>query len=342
MKVATKRLGLVLAGTLLALGACELLVRLWGPEYPRFEEDSRIYYANHRGYYEPFGTRDGAPVWSLPYRHHRTGWRLPDDGSEAPQPQGPAREILVVGDSFTYGQGVRYEHRYSERLQQLLDARSDGYWHVRNRGVCGAYLAAVGSQAAAALALNEPELVIYGFVLNDFGEFEVPIPVHDFMDANTGRGPERHWNVWRSRIALLNLVAHALDVHRLSRYSVAGYRGVFADGPMCRAGFEGLQLLRDQARDGSAELVVMIFPLFWKLDRGYPFADIHQKLVAFFERYDIRHLDLLPVFEGQRADRLWAAPTDFHPNEIAHEMAAEALWTYLEEEGLLEPDEPGP
>ena len=57
--------------------------------------------------------------------------------------------------------------------------------------------------------------------------------------------------------------------------------------------------------------------------------------MAFCQQNGVHRLDLLPVYEGQRAQDLWASPMDFHPNEIAHGMATDALFAHLEEQGLL-------
>jgi lysophospholipase L1-like esterase len=75
----------------------------------------------------------------------------------------------------------------------------------------------------------------------------------------------------------------------------------------------------------DAELVLVVFPLFHRLDR-YPFGDIHERLRALAERQGIAFVDLLPTFEGLDERALQTHPvTDFHPNHLAHRRAAEAL-----------------
>ena len=38
-----------------------------------------------------------------------------------------------------------------------------------------------------------------------------------------------------------------------------------------------------------------------------------------------RYVDLLPALRGQKTAALWAHPADWHPNELAHRLAAETL-----------------
>ncbi len=60
-------------------------------------------------------------------------WFVPRDGGD--RGADPARRVLCVGDSFTYGLGaVADEGRYPAVLQRLLRERSAPSWHVDNRG----------------------------------------------------------------------------------------------------------------------------------------------------------------------------------------------------------------
>jgi hypothetical protein len=46
-------------------------------------------------------------------------------------------------------------------------------------------------------------------------------------------------------------------------------------------------------------------------------------------------LDLFDAFRGRDGPSLWVHPTNQHPNEEAHAIAAEALGRFLREERLL-------
>lgn len=46
-------------------------------------------------------------------------------------------------------------------------------------------------------------------------------------------------------------------------------------------------------------------------------------------------IDLLPVYSAYQDKDLWVNPTDQHPNEIAHKLAAESLSDFLADQKLV-------
>jgi DNA repair photolyase len=84
-------------------------------------------------------------------------------------------------------------------------------------------------------------------------------------------------------------------------------------------------------------LVVMIFPILHHLDDGHPFLDLYAKVAASAEASGTQVLDLFPGFRGRSARSLWVHPTDQHPNEWAHRIAAGQLTAFLgQHAGFLE------
>jgi len=75
--------------------------------------------------------------------------------------------VAVIGDSFTEGMGVKEEDAYPRVLHRLLNTGSDtGRWEVLNCGRRGYDFPALFDLFETVLAL-EPDVVIYGMVLND-------------------------------------------------------------------------------------------------------------------------------------------------------------------------------
>jgi hypothetical protein len=71
------------------------------------------------------------------------------------------------------------------------------------------------------------------------------------------------------------------------------------------------------------------------LDDECPLHPIHEKVRKASESVDIPYLDLIPAFEGYDYADLWVHGSDQHPNEIGHEIAAEAMANFLIDEKLL-------
>ena len=146
-----------------ALAVAFLLVegtlRLEGYEPPRFRNTARVvdskwralldcYPTNPRGYFD-LDLRDEktreryrwmAPVrldavarrapWAVEFRYNALRFR---DVELGPKPPG-VRRVMVLGDSFTEGQGVKEADTYPRRLEALLNAAGAGRWEVRNCG----------------------------------------------------------------------------------------------------------------------------------------------------------------------------------------------------------------
>ncbi|MFH2099807.1 MAG: hypothetical protein ABIJ95_09875, partial [Pseudomonadota bacterium] len=113
---------IALAGLLAVL---EIAVRIggWGPHYQRFSNQSSLYYTNPRGYFSPLTRENGRVLYGVPFATDSDHLCLPDRDLPplAPRPEeegGPS--ILILGDSFTWGRGVRYPDLYSVRLEKLL------------------------------------------------------------------------------------------------------------------------------------------------------------------------------------------------------------------------------
>lgn len=74
---------------------------------------------------------------------------------------------------------------------------------------------------------------------------------------------------------------------------------------------------------------MVIFPFLHDLDGDYPFQPIHDVVRTHLESTGVRVLDLRPAFSDYHGPELWVHPTDQHPNEIAHGLAARAIAAYL-------------
>ena len=74
--------------------------------------------------------------------------------------------MLVFGDSFAEGQGVKEADTLARELGRLLDERAPGRFEVRNAGRRGLDFPELSAAFDEALAY-EPDLVVYALTLND-------------------------------------------------------------------------------------------------------------------------------------------------------------------------------
>jgi hypothetical protein len=90
-------------------------------------------------------------------------------------------------------------------------------------------------------------------------------------------------------------------------------------------------------RERKIKLGLVMFPELYRLKGGYPFLEIHALVKESCRRLGIPFLDLLDTSRGHDPESLWVHPSDHHPNEIAHALAAEGIERFLQEEFLARP-----
>lgn len=288
-----------------------------------------VYADNPRGYFD----EHNAVVNHI----NAHGLRGPDFSDR--KPTGTFR-ILGVGDSFTFGAGVREEDTFLQRLQQAL-ATADGTrrYEVINCGVASYNTSDEALYLEKRWMAFDPDLVLLTFVINDAYDDAVFGPLHrGYVEGLTRLVQTR--TVYGSRFA-----AWALDRWlraRMARETRQIYLSQFTDKPKieghnwndCKRAFERM---RDVTARAGCRFAIVIFPELHELDGAYPFESLHELARAEARRLGIPVLDLLEAFRGHAAPDLWVHPTDHHPNETAHAIAAEAIWKFLKDPryGLL-------
>ncbi|HYN04132.1 MAG TPA: GDSL-type esterase/lipase family protein [Vicinamibacteria bacterium] len=264
--------------------------------------------------------------WAVESRYNALRFR---DAEVAAKPPG-VRRVLVFGDSFTEGQGVKAPDTVAGRLGRLLEEKAPGRFEVRNAGRRGLDFPELFEAFEAALAY-EPDVVVYMLVLNDavqppdfrarqsFVNDWILDRTHLPEDAIVTRSP------FRPR--LLDFVSDRVEALFTGRETTRWYLDMWSDAN--REGWERTQeYLREMKRrlnQKEARLLVAPWPLFVSLERGYPFTPVHEAIHGFCTGARIPHHDLLPVFQGRRTSDFWVHPVDHHPNEVAHRLAAESL-----------------
>jgi hypothetical protein len=348
-------LALGLASVLLAFLLAEVALRLMGYAPERRLATRRIvdagwtrlldcYPSNPRGYFEidlhepenrerffsiaprRFDAIARWHPWAVAFRYNELRFR---DVPPSPR-KAEVYRIVVFGDSFTEGQGVKEEHTVARVLGDLLEQAEPGRFEVVNCGRRGLDFPKLLDGFGGALRY-EPHLLVYALVLNDAvrsPEFQARQRYINDWILDRERLPDEAAappGLLRSRT--WDLVADRVSAWRVGRETTRWYLDMWGDGNA-----EGWQRTQEIIRDmdrrlnrQGGRLLVTAWPLFVGLERPYPFAPVHETIGRFCLGAGIPWFDLLPVYRGQRSADLWVHPVDRHPNEVAHRMAAEAL-----------------
>jgi hypothetical protein len=272
--------------------------------------------------YDPLGDARGylGPDGRVDYRINGLGFR----GEEVAVAKPPGtRRIICLGDSFTFGEGVHEPDTFPRKLEARLRAESpDDKVEVINAGV-----QAYGTREEGALfslrcqPLN-PDGVVLAMFLNDATDFGETVRQHE---ARTHRfAPEGLARYSR----ILEIFQRGQRSRRQRDEYFATTRASF-DSQNWKVNRDLLLTMKTQADRGGFTFVVLLFPMLTGLDGHYPFEDLHDKIAATCHDIGCPLIDLLEVYRGRPDESLWVHPTDQHPNEIAHALAADALAGYF-------------
>jgi len=339
---------LALAATLLALGAGEVALRGARPR-PRV----------------PMSVTCDCPyLYALnPRRPGISLQGLRDRDFAIPKPPGTHR-ILVLGDSIAYGVGVAPGETFAKVLERQLD-RPGRRVEVINAGVLG-YTAYNEERYYAARGRDfQPDVVVVAFCMNDVADPElhwsgtrhevgeipaaaIPDPAYHATHVARILGPRlpligRGSEILR-RIALLRDPRRApswathlstrvgdrlwptyvtgeddLDIRVLTDPESPQWRwlrGVYAR-------------LRQEVDGDGARLVILVVPLAFQLEDGYPFLP-QREFARYCREARVECVDVLDAMRAHRAEGMFPPAQDdwadvWHPTAAGHRVIAAAL-----------------
>jgi lysophospholipase L1-like esterase len=283
------------------------------------------YATNPRGY---FDQQDG-----ITHVFNSEGWRDSEHNVEKPA---DVIRILGLGDSYTFGQGVKREQLFLTLLGPLLEKQIDKKQiETINTGQPG-YNTVMQKQLLERRGLDyHPDVVLLSFVPNDVeSDIYTDRPKVEFFTEYTTSYAHDDWLSQYSELWTLGR-RKFLQFTTADSYlqeSIDSYLNEPQKWGRCR---DALTEIRDLCRQNDCKLAIAIFPFFVNLNGEYPFQPIHDHVRSFCEKADIPVLDLRDHFRNFDGPELWVHPTDQHPNEQAHQIVAERISDFLVEKRLV-------
>ncbi len=245
--------------------------------------------------------------------------------------KGRERRVALIGDSFTFGEGVPDEDTLGHILGQRFP-RVNFLTLARP----GADVRQVNNMSIEAVEKMKVRDVIYFYNLNDVivGEdLEASLYPAGVDTARDDRPAALNWLADLSRIVGLLLLAY--ENHRASSRTVGDYLAAYhgaGNGKNLRDTLSLLTEMHGAAAGKGGRFLVVIYPYLYRSVWGsYPFSSVHALLLAHCKKHGLRCVDGAGALEGRSVTRYQVHPADSHPNGLANR----ALVEYLADKGWI-------
>jgi hypothetical protein len=240
-------------------------------------------------------------------------------------PKSPGRyRIAVVGDSFTWGQGIEAGERFSNLIEGFLGPQ----YEVFNFGRPGNNMPEHLDVLEEALRAS-PDFVLLQLYINDFEmpQMERPRP-YSLLPAALDRTFEQssvlydlmnqQWANWQPTLGV---------VDSYEGYMARNLRDPAAPNSLLAFGM--LKQFIERTRRAGVACGTVTFPAPDAMGANgshYPFGYLHERVRLTCAGEHIQCLDLLPDFSTIHDPRtMWVSPFDAHPNAMANRRAADQI-----------------
>ncbi len=245
--------------------------------------------------------------------------------------------IAVLGDSYTFAQGVPQEATYPAIMEKILNQHvGKDYFRVWNLGVSG-YNTDQESYILESFVLpHRPAWVVVGYNINDYEPVNIPPTGPPGNVQESPQQLERKKKVLDIDLVVIHFVKHKLgDLIRQIRPGwyhssyVSDVKKAYLDptGPWHDVANK-LKSMKEMCQARGIGFTVAILPAMFDFTR-YEFADVHAVIYSFCKENSIDVIDVAPLFSGMKAPQLHVSLMDPHPNAKAQAIFAQAIADHL-------------
>jgi len=313
-------IGIFILSLIISLVILEIILRVSYPLYADYNTEMWRYatYLKHMSPYPELGhehlSNKAMFLYGTEIRTNSLGLRA-DKEYLVPKANGTKR-IFILGDSITLGWGVNYSSTYPKLLETLLNENSSVKYEVINLGV-GNYNAV---NSLASLKKNiylQPDIIIYGFYINDIEENRYPSKIAYFI---------------KSKSYLYNFISDKIINIKYRKINYTEYYSdLYADYENVKKLNESVNGMIEVAENNSIPFVFLNIPEFHQI-HDYKFSKINDLIKKeILNEKNITYMDLSIVFQdiNVSSGTLWVSSEDPHPNYIAHRIIADNLYKEL-------------
>jgi lysophospholipase L1-like esterase len=346
----------LLASVLACLVLAELGMRLFAPQNLAFFDDTtfrRSAWSLRPNSYHP--SYVGVPV-----RINNLGFRGTD--TTTAKPQGVFR-IIGVGDSITFGYGVRFEETFLQVLERNLNASATPgtRYEVINAGVAATGLEYYTHFIENVAPTLQPDLILVCMALNDIDPALDPVPREPHARSGLFRSMNgfflTHSHLYHAIYVQAKSLLYSSGVLKLQSNEGLGFLAIEPPSALQRQAWvatrDYLGRIARLARDRHVRLGVVLFPVepqlsqdalrlyterfHMRLGPEVLTGEPQQQLNLIGRENGFPVLDLLPAFRQTDHNQLFLRNRSLsfdpvHPSSLGHRLAGEKIAAFLRSE----------
>lgn len=271
--------------------------------------------------------------------------------------------IACIGDSITYGFGIDAADSFPKRLEYLLNTYGAGptqRFEVMNFGVPGYNLKEIAENLKVKVMKYNPDLVIYGYCLNDpqdvslefltllphltdaGREFVYPQKTAGFLVAHS-----RLWRLAVYAIRRLTVQGRTINYVRVNGFAdpenrairdstdVSYYAKLHTD-PEGRRNLENsLSAMASTCAAKHVPVCVFVFPVMENLD-SYPLAEVHRQVTELCRERSLHAYDLVESLHAyQHRIHSQEYLDELHPTAPTDHYVAAVMLSMLLQDSML-------
>ncbi len=266
-------------------------------------------------------------------KHNSHGFRTPEYTIAHP----PATfRIVIIGDSYTWGQGVKPEETFSCQLNELFKKKYPNQnvsIEVIALGVCGSrFIDNFIRLQTHAQSLN-PDLVIFQFLQND-------IEYYHQSKYYLSNSSVRYLSEGSFLSGLLKKISMKTNYEKIQKqlYNPESFEWKYFTS--------SLKALQKWSEQQEIDLFFLSFPELHRYKNSRSFLNkyiksssidrFQESAIAEISKKGFNVLALNDAYKKHTGDHnLFVSKTDSHPNAFAHKIVADALFNYIIENNYL-------
>ena len=238
------------------------------------------------------------------------------------------KTILVLGDSFVWGDGISVESLITIKLEKKLNKLGNNI-EVVNGGGGGGNAESEFNQLIALTPIYNPSEVIVFFFTNDI--LEEKIVKGDTVPRTPTSWKQNVKEFLRSRSHFFAFLYYLYKDRLVEIIGVpksllpSDYFNLDDSKPGWKSFKDYVLKMRDFCKKNNIAFRYVIIPTLTCLNDKYPYKEMHESVKKFFSNSGIEYFDLFPVYSSYRPSQLWANLENSHWNDLGTSLAADAL-----------------